>query len=252
MTIKNKTVVRSMDILNLFIEHTELSFQEIIELSEIPKTTVYRMLKSLEEMEFLEKGLDAKYRLGMILLKFGNLLYNRLDVRKIAYPIMQELHSDVKEAINLVIRDGEEAIYIEKIDDKQKVRLYTAVGRKSPLHAGACPRAIFSFLPEYEVKEYLDSVELKSYANGTFTDKEKLYEKVKQEREQGFTISHSELENHTSAVAAPIYNHLGEVVAGMAIAGLEANYQGENVDIFVDKLIKATTEISRKLGYVQP
>lgn len=71
-------------------------------------------------------------------------------------------------------------------------------------------------------------------------------------REQGFTISHSELENHTSAVAAPIYNHLGEVVAGMAIVGFEANYQGENVDIFEDKLIKATTEISRQLGYEQP
>lgn len=240
-----------MDILNLFIEHTELSFQEIIELSEIPKTSVYRMLKSLEEMEFLEKGTDAKYRLGMLFLKFGHLVSSRLDVRKIAYPIMQELHNDVKEAVNLVVRDGEEAIYIEKIDEKQKVRLYTAVGRKSPLYAGACPRAIFSFLPEHEVKDYLDSVELKSYANGTITDKEKLVEKIRKEREQGYTISHSELENHTSAVAAPIYNHLGEVVAGLSIAGIEANYQGENVDLFARKLKTATAEISRQLGYEQ-
>ncbi|MDM5334155.1 IclR family transcriptional regulator [Ureibacillus composti] len=251
MTNKNKTVVRSMDILNLFIEHTELTFQEIIELSEIPKTSVYRMLKSLEEMEFLEKGPDAKYRLGMLFLKFGHLVSSRLDLRKIAYPIMQDLHNDVKEAVNLVVRDGEEAIYIEKIDEKQKVRLYTAVGRKSPLYAGACPRAIFSFLPEHEVKDYLDSVELKSYANGTITDREKLIEKIKQEKEQGYTISHSELENHTSAVAAPIYNHLGEVVAGLSIAGIEANYQGENVDLFARKLKKATAEISRQLGYEQ-
>ena len=56
MNNKNKTVVRSMDIVNLFIDHTELSFQEIIDLSGIPKTSVYRMLMSLEEMEFLEKG----------------------------------------------------------------------------------------------------------------------------------------------------------------------------------------------------
>lgn len=240
-----------MDILNLFIEHTELSFQEIIELSEIPKTSVYRMLKSLEEMEFLEKGPDAKYRLGMMFLKFGHLVSMRLDVRKIAYPIMKELHNDVKEAINLVVRDGDEAIYIEKLDMKQKVRLYTAIGRKSPLYAGACPRAIFSFLPEHEIKEYLDSVELKAFAMGTITDKEKLIEKIQQEKEQGFTISHSELENYTSAIAAPIFNHKGEVVAGMSIAGLEANYQGENVEIFVEKLKKATAEISRQLGYEQ-
>ena len=251
VTNKNKTVVRSMDILNLFIDHTELSFQEIIELSAIPKTSVYRMLKSLEEMEFLEKGTDAKYRLGMLFLKFGHLVSMRLDVRKIAYPIMKELHEDVKEAVNLVVRDGDEAIYIEKIDMKQKVRLYTAIGRKSPLYAGACPRSIFSFLPEHELKEYLDSVELQSYAVGTITDKEKLYEKIRLERQQGYTISHSELENHTSAVAAPIFNHTGEVVAGLSIAGLEANYQGENINIFVGKLKKATAEISRQLGYEQ-
>ena len=54
----------------------------------------------------------------------------RLDVRKIAEPIMNELHNDVKEAINLIVRDGDDAVYIEKIDTKQKVRLYTAIGRK--------------------------------------------------------------------------------------------------------------------------
>lgn len=238
-----------MDILNLFIDHTELSFQEVIDLSGFPKTTAFRMLKSLEEMEFLEKGTDAKYRLGILFLKFGHLVSTRLDVRKIAYPIMNELHNETKEAINLIVRDGNETVYIEKIDTKQKVRLYTAIGRKSPLYAGACPRAILSFLPEAEVKEYLESVELKSFAKGTVTDKEKLYETIVQARDHGYTISHSELEDHTSAVAAPIFNHKGEVIAAMSIAGLEANYKEGNVEIFVEKLMNATAEVSKQLGY---
>ena len=240
-----------MDILNLFIDHTELSFQEVIELSGIPKTTAFRMLKSLEEMEFLEKGTDAKYRLGILFLKFGHLVSMRLDVRKIAYPIMNELHNDVKEAINLIVRDGNEAMYIEKVDTQQKVRLYTAIGRKSPLYAGACSRAILSFLPDAEIKEYLKSIELESFAMGTITDKEKLYETIVQVKDLGYTISHSELENHTSAIAAPIFDHKGEVIAAMSIAGLASNYQGENVGIFVEKLKQATAEISKQLGYEQ-
>lgn len=240
-----------MDILNLFIDHTELSFQEVIELSGIPKTTAFRMLKSLEEMEFLEKGTDAKYRLGILFLKFGHLVSMRLDVRKIAYPIMNELHNDVKEAINLIVRDGNEAMYIEKVDTQQKVRLYTAIGRKSPLYAGACSRAILSFLPDAEIKEYLESIELESFAMGTITDKEKLYETIVQVKDLGYTISHSELENHTSAIAAPIFDHKGEVIAAMSIAGLASNYQGENVEIFVEKLKQATAEISKQLGYEQ-
>lgn len=240
-----------MDILNLFIEHTSLSFQEIINLSGMPKTSVYRMIRSFEEMGFLEKGSDAKYRLGLLFLKFGHLVSTRLDIRKIAYPFMQDLHNDVKEAINLIVREGNEAIYIEKIDTKQKVRLYTAIGRKSPLYAGACSRSILSFLPDAEIKAYIELAELKPFAQGTITDKDKLCETIQQARIEGYTISHSELENHTSAVAAPIFNHLGEVVAGISIAGIEANYQGENVEIFKKKVKKVADDISRQLGYTK-
>lgn len=251
MNNKNKTVVRSMDILNLFIDHTELSFQEIINLSGIPKTSVYRMLMSLEDMGFLEKGADSKYRLGLLFLKFGHLVSTRLDIRMIAYPIMIELHNDVKEAINLIIREGNEAIYIEKIDTKQKVRLYTAIGRRSPLYAGACSRSILSFLPDSEIKAYIESTELIPFANGTITDKQELYETVQQSRSEGCTVSHSELENFTSAVAAPIFNHNGEVMAGISIAGMEANYQGENAEILKEKVKKAAAEISRQLGFTE-
>ncbi|MER2048332.1 MAG: IclR family transcriptional regulator [Solibacillus sp.] len=249
MNNKNKTVVRSMDILNLFIEHTELTFQEIIDLSGIPKSSVYRMLRSLEEMEFLEKGSDSKYRLGLLFLKFGQLVLGRIDLRKVAYPFMHELHNDVKEAINLIVKDGDEAIYIEKIDTKQKVRLYTSIGRKSPLYAGACSRAILSFLPDSEVETYLESINPKSFANGTITEKDKIYETIKQARIDGYTISHSELENHTAAIAAPIFNHNGEVIAGISIAGIEANYQDENIEIYAKKVKKVAEDISMQLGY---
>ncbi|TQR07789.1 IclR family transcriptional regulator [Psychrobacillus soli] len=247
--MKNKTVVRSMDILNLFIEHAELTFQEIIELSHIPKTSVYRMLISLEEMGFLEKGDDSKYRLGLLFLTYGNLVSTRLDLRQIAYPIMQSLHKELKEAINLIIRQGEEAMYIEKIDHYQKVRLYTAIGRKSPLYAGACSRVLLSFLQEDEIESYVENIQLESFAIGTITEKGKLLESIKNARENGYTISHSELENHTSAIAAPIFNCKGEVVAGISIAGIEVNYQDENVARFAEKAIYAANEISRKLGY---
>ena len=209
------------------------------------------MLATLEEMGFLEKGTDAKYRLGLLFLKFGHLVSSRLDIRKVAYPFMNELHYETKEAINLIIREGNETIYIEKIDTHQKVRLYTAIGRRSPLYAGACPRAILSFLPDEEIDAYLEMVELKPIAKGTITDKDKLYETIRQARVEGCTVSHSELENYTSAVAAPIYNNVGEVVAGLSIAGIEANYIGDQVDVLKEKVKKAAYEISRQLGYQQ-
>ncbi|MFJ8066970.1 IclR family transcriptional regulator [Psychrobacillus sp. NPDC096426] len=247
--MKNKTVVRSMDILNLFIEHAALTFQDIIELSNIPKTSVYRMLLTLEEMGFIEKGDDSKYRLGLLFLTYGNLVSSRLDIRQIAYPIMQDLHKELKEAINLIVKQGDEAIYIEKVDIYQKVRLYTAIGRRSPLYAGACSRVLLSFLQDDEIEGYIENVELKPIALGTIINKEQLLESIQYARTSGYTISHSELENHTSAIAAPIFNFKGEVIAGISIAGIEANYQNENVAIFAEKAMAAANEISEKLGY---
>lgn len=251
MNNKNKTVVRSMDIVNLFNDHAELSFQEIIDFSSIPKTSVYRMLMSLEEMGFLEKGIDSKYRLGLLFLKFGHLVSSRLDIRQVAYPIMENLHNDVKEAINLIIKQGDEAIYIEKIDRNQKVRLYTAIGRRSPLYAGACSRVILSYLPEPEITAYMESIELEPFAMGTITDKKLLHDTIRQAKKDGYTLSNSELENHTSAIAAPIFDVKGNVVAGLSIAGIEANYQIENIPIFAAKVKEAAKEISQRLGYMK-
>lgn len=240
-----------MDILNLFIEHTELTFQEIIDLSGIPKTSVYRMLTSLEEMQFLEKGSDLKYRLGLIFLKFGSLVSSRIDLRQVAYPVMKELHDDVEEAINLIVIQGEEAVYIEKIDLKQKVRLFTAVGRTSPLYAGACSRIILSFQSDEKIRDYVEKTELRKFSEGTITDKEELYKLIEKARNDGYTVSYSELETHTSSVAAPIFDHNGNVIAGLSIAGIEANYQEDNVTIFSKKVIEAANEISFRLGYMK-
>lgn len=250
MESKNKTVVRSMEILNLFINHAKLSFNEIIELSGIPKTSVYRMLQSLEEMGLLDKDAHGKYSLGILFLRFGHFVSERLDIRQVALPTMEKLHKEFGEAINLIIRDGDEAVYIEKLESIQPVRLYTTIGRRSPLYAGACARSILSFLPAVEREEYLKKVELKPYAKGTILSVDELRETISEARNLGYTVSYSELEDFTAAIAVPIFNHKGEAIAGLSIAGIETNYREGSLSHFIEKAKEASLEISTKLGYI--
>lgn len=250
MQSKNKTVVRSMGILNLFINHAKLSFNEIIELSGIPKTSVYRMLQSLEEMGLVDKDALGKYSLGILFLRFGHLVSERLDIRQVALPTMEELHKEFGEAINLIIRDGDEAVYIEKLESIQPVRLYTTIGRRSPLYAGACARSILSFLSAVEREEYLKKVDLKPYAKGTIVNIDELRETISEARNAGYTISYSELEDFTAAVAVPIFDHTGEAIAGLSIAGIETNYQKETLEKYIVRAKEASLEISMKLGYI--
>lgn len=250
MTNKNKTAIRTMELIHLFTEHSALTFQEIIDISGIPKSSVFRMLSSLEEMKFLEKGEDAKYRLGTIFLKLGHLVSSRLNLRQIAAPIMEALHKENRQAINLAILEEDEAVYIEKIDYYQRVKLYTSIGRRSPLYGGACARAILSFLPDPQIEAYLKRTTLQAHTTKTIVAEAILWHSIKEARKVGYTVSKSELETHTASVAAPIYDYQGQVIASISIAGIEHDFTGDTVAEYGLLMMKAARDISQAIGYL--
>lgn len=245
----NKTVVKTLELLQLFMTHEQLTLQEIVKLTKLPKTSVFRMVQSLVASGFLKKDGEA-YELGVSLLQFGCLVAERLDVRKAALPIMKQLKEETNEAVNLVIKDGDEAIYVEKVETSEPVRVYTRVGRRAPLYAGACPRVLLAFMPSEEQKKYLDHAELIPIASKTIVDREQLKTVINEAKEKGYTVSHSELADYSSAVAVPIFNHGGKVVAGLSVVGPENRFQPSYIEQLVPKLKYAAEQISKALGFI--
>ncbi len=241
-----------MDLLNLFLSHTKLNLNEMIQLSGIPKTSVHRMVGSLEDMGFLQRDHEGKYALGLVFLQFGNLVAERLDIRNIALPIMRELRERVGEAVHLVVKDGRESIYIEKLDTDHPVRLYTKIGRRSPLYAGACSRILLAFMDETEREQYLSEVELLPIGNGTITAKEKLRAVLETSRKKGYSFSLSELENYTAELAAPIFDHNGRLTAGISVAGPEVRFHKDRLPELAEDVMRAANEISHMLGWIEP
>ncbi|MET1031743.1 IclR family transcriptional regulator [Domibacillus tundrae] len=245
----NKTVLKSMEIIRVFFDEEKLTLFQIMEKTELPKTSAYRMAESLLELGFLDKDKDGAYRLGLIFLSLGNLVAERLDIRSAALPYMKNLRKETGEAVNLVIRDADEAVYIEKVDTQERVRVYTQIGRRAPLYGGACPRILLSFIDHQERERLIDSFEMLPYAERTPKDKDELRRLIKETRDAGWSISHSELENHSSAIAAPIFNHKGDIVAGISLVGPEVRFLDEaHVKNMITKLTEAAHHISIELG----
>jgi IclR family transcriptional regulator, KDG regulon repressor len=249
MQATNKTVVKSMQILKLFLNHPKLTFNEMMKYSGVPKTSLHRMIGSLEEMGFLIKDEEGYYSLGLLFLQFGQLVVDRLDIRTISRPIMKELRDDVEEAVNLIVKNGNEAMYIEKLDTLQPVRLYTSIGRRSPLYAGDS-RIILAHLSEDEREAYIENMDLKPIGMGTITDKCVLRQTLDEARKNGYTISRSELANYTTAISAPIRNRQNQVVAGISVAGIDARFQEDRLPELIEKVKKSARQISIKLGYI--
>jgi IclR family KDG regulon transcriptional repressor len=245
----NKTIVKSMDILNLFYEHEQLTLHEMTELSGIPKTSVHRLAGSLEEMGFLKRTEEGRYRLGLLFLRFGQLVAERLDLLKIARIHMRKLRDELGEAVNLIVREGREAVYIDKLEGVQPVRVYTAMGRRAPLYAGACPRILLAYLPYKQRTQILDEIDMIPYAKGTITERSVLERVLEETLENGYAVSYSELENHSAAVACPIFSSDGTVIAGLSISGIEAHYNEENIPRFIQSVRQAACAVSKDLGW---
>lgn len=257
----SKTIEKGLHLLNLFTEERPAwRLEEISNYTNIPKATALRLLHSFMEYGYIQRATverngelveDNSYSLGIKFLQLGELVANNLEIRQIALPYMKLLQLNFNEAVQLVERSGLNGIYIEKVESKSPVRLYTRVGRSAPLYAGACTRILLSFLNDEEIEEVLKNP-LNVYASNTPRRKEDVWRHINQTRQDGFAYSVSELLEGTVSIAVPIFNRKGHVEYSISIAGFEASLPRDNMHQYIESLWNVASQISNKIGYSGP
>ncbi|SDO12740.1 IclR family transcriptional regulator [Halobacillus aidingensis] len=259
----SKTLSKALQLLRFFTEETPYwRLDKISEASDLPKATVYRLMKTLEEEGFIQKVsfyqngvfIDGEmYQLGTRLIELGHMVSSQLEIRGLALPHMRKLQQEFGESVQLIIMDQDEAIYIEKVESDKPVRLYTKIGRRAPLYAGACPRTLLSFLPDHEIQRILQQEkEKKKYASQTMIDDEVIMEKVKETRDRGYSYSQSELEEGTASVGTPIFDRFGEIAAGISVAGFASTVTPKQAERYASPMWEVCETLSRQLGFSEP
>lgn len=250
----NQSVIKALKLLDLFTEDIqELSLREIAIRADLPKPTAYRHLASLVECGFLQKTKeteqDSGYRLGLKLLELGHLVSNQLEIREIALPFMEDLAHDINEVIHIVIANQDEATYIEKVDSTRALRLYTRIGKSSPLYIGSGPKLLLAFMDKEKQAEILGDAKLHAIEDHRPIDKTTLLEELNVIREEGYAYSIGEQDLETTGISYPLYNYRKQVIASLTVSGLSSHFEGENLQV-IKKKTKDTAEIiSEKLGY---
>lgn len=248
----NQTVINALQLLDYFMgEPYELSLHEIYKKTNMSKPTVYRLLSSLEYCGFLTKvkvsDRDIRYRLGLKLLEFGNMVAEQLDFRKIALPFMKELRDEINEIVHLVVLDGDQATYIEKVESSQTIRLYTRVGKSTPLYAGSGPKLLLAFLPEAHQEKVISKLELDPLTENTIVDKNQLRQELKNIRKQGYAISDGEQNMETIGISYPIRDYTGDVAGALSVSGPSNRFQTKR-SLIMEKTRSMACRISRNLG----
>lgn len=244
----SKTVKKALSLLDFFLQESTMGLTEVSKRSGLSKATTYRLLSSLEEAGFLTKEVE-RYRLGLKLIHLGSHVLEQMEPRRVSLPYMVSLRDQTGEAVQFVIRDGDEAVYVEKVDSLNRVRLYTQAGRRAPLYGGASCRLLLAHMDQGGIRDYLRRTRLVPHTPYTITDKTLLMASLEEIHKSGYAISYQELELNTAELAVPLRNHTGQVIASLSIAGLINNYEPQRLPCLLEPLMRQAAMISSALGW---
>ena len=248
----NQSVLKAISLLELFIDHKELTLQEISEKANMPKPTAYRLLTTLEAKGLLTKTKDthhdARYRLGLKLLEYGNLVSERLEIRELALPYMEKLAREINEVVHLVIANNDEATYIEKVNSNRALSLHTRIGWSAPLYVGSGPKLLLAYASKDKQEKVLKESTLVTFTNQK-VDKDALRKELVEIRKNEYAFSISEQDEDTTGISFPIFNYENKVVAALAVSGLSSRFEGERLQYIIKKGKENARSISKQLGF---
>lgn len=247
-----QSVWRALDLLEVFPKYgPDLGLTKIASLLKLNKATAYRLLATLEERGYVERAPESrKYRLGVRAFELGLYFQSQLEVRRLALPSMQDMVAQTGEAAFLCIREGDEAVCIERVEAEHQVNIFSLrVGGRQPLHCGAAPRALLSGMDDDQIAAFSARTGLPASTPDTITTLENLLKDVIQTRKRGFVVSMNDVVAGIAAVGAPVYDHSGSVVASISLSGLSIRYDSQRINELAGIVISMAKRISRQLGY---
>lgn len=246
-----QSVDRALSVLSILARVGEAGVSDIARELGVHKSTVFRLVATLEAHDMVEQHAErGKYRLGVGVLRLAGATSARLDVVQEARPVARELAAGSGETVNLAILAETSALYVDQVAGSSSLQPHNWVGQHIPLHATSNGKVLLSELSEADCTRRLPR--LTSYTPRTITSRARLRAELVRTREQGYALAVDELEVGLTAVAAPVRDAHGEVVASLSVSGPTFRIESDRIAEVLPLLIEAATTVSARLGAAAP
>lgn len=236
-----RAVERALDILLCFSgEETELGLSDIAKRIGLHKSTVHRLLASLEGKGFVRRHPTTdKYRLGWSVLELVSNIKQSDDLSTIVRPAMTRLRDQLGETTSLYVRAGVDRIRIQAVESTQPVRRVANIGKRLPLYVGASGKVLLAYADE-PIEELLEDPSWPKDLNRT-----EFLQAIQAVRDQGYAVSIEEREAGAAAVAAPIFSRSQQIVAALSVSGPVDRFTPEAVERFAEAVRQSAELISK-------
>lgn len=254
--MKNKYSVPALEKGILIIEmlsesEQALGITDIYDRCKLPKSTIFMILNTLEQLKYVQKIGENKYTLTLNLYNVAVASLEKLEIRKIARPIMEEIASRHNFTVHLAILENGKAVYVEKVNGPGFVQFSTKIGQMQYLHNSAVGKALAAYIPEHELLKILELHGMPAPTPNTMTSADVFLDFLATVREVGYALEDEEGEHGIRCIAAPIFDYGGNVIASIGITTVRNELPSIKFNEMGTLVRDYALSISEKIGYPQ-
>ncbi|CAG9614931.1 HTH-type transcriptional regulator XynR [Bacillus rhizoplanae] len=246
------SVKNAMRILRLFsMDEPELGVTQIASRIGLNKSSTHRLISTLLKEEYLEKNeRNSKYRLGLSLLGLHGVITNTMEIYRESLPILQDLVEQLGETVHINVLEGNDVVYLHKVECKHPVRLLSDIGKRNPAYCSSAGKVILAYQSEDLINTVLHS-KLIPYGPNTITVPKKLRENLMDIKRIGYSIAIEELHEGVVSIAVPVRDYTENVVAAISVVGPTQRMLEHQFPVYIQTLNLAGMKLSEQLGFIE-
>jgi DNA-binding IclR family transcriptional regulator len=230
-----------------------LNMSETAKLLKINRTTLLRLLHTLEIEGFVERRPSgAGYQVGLSFLELGARALFSQDLVQVAMPVLTRLAETVQLSAHLGVLDGTDVLYLVRRTPNTPLASNIRVGSRLPAHATTMGRVLLAYMTPLELETLYAGKELQRFSDHTSTTLDAVLAKADKDRRAGIAWSEAYFERGISSAAVPVFDFAGQPLGAINVSGPVGAFAEEaRHRVIGDELRLAGTEISRRLGFIE-
>jgi DNA-binding IclR family transcriptional regulator len=245
-----QSIDRALDILETLSEASNgLGVSQIAQRTGLHKSTVHRLLSTLTGRGYAEKNPEGLYRIGMKPIEIVSVHINSLELHTEAWPYVAQITRELGLTSHLGVLEGDQVIYIERMDMYSGIKLYSQIGIRVPAYCSSLGKCLLSNFSKEALDSIMENCSFDKFTEHTIDTLEKFHKEMKKVRKQGWAMDDREFDRNNRCIGAPIYDYRGEIIAAISASGTPHELSKERIPEVAEYVQEKAAAISRTMGY---
>lgn len=216
----------------------------------VPRSTIFRLLVTLEKMGFVERTPDGRsHRLGLALLRLGFEYLASLGIVDLGRPLLDALRDATGYSASLVVRDAREVVYLYRAAPRSPFATSVSVGTRLPAHATVLGHVLLGDCSLAELRALYPEQTLKAHTGSTPSSVRDLFDVVQATRARGYILAEGYFESQISTVAAPVMDDRGHIAAAIGLTVPGTRIPAEQREALIQQVSRTAAQLSARLNF---